>query len=62
MSNADLYEIKTDPGILHQYIDFDVCYRKIDGRFALYEKKGAYFDSMRNVSMKMRHMFHLIKL
>ena len=53
MSNADLYEIKTDPGILHQYIDFDVYYRKIDGRFGLYKKKGASFDSMRVKSGKL---------
>jgi len=48
MSNEDLYEIKTDPGILHQYIDFNVYYRKIDGRFGLYKKKGASVDSMRD--------------
>ena len=59
MPNEDLHEIKAEPDILHKYIDFDVYYRKQDGRYGLYKKKGASFDPYRVRSRKIPEYLYI---
>lgn len=46
MSKSEMFEISSDPKMLHKYLDFDVYYKN-NGYYGLYKKKGVAFDSLR---------------
>ena len=46
MPAGEMFEISTDPDILHKYHDVDVYYQN-DGHYGLYKKQGTAFDLSR---------------